>query len=894
MQRLKQKAQEIKSAPIASIFIERDIPTSSVVFVEDLLDCIYHQLPDSGFDSDYHYKQYEVACQGGESTSKRITLLRKALHSRLKPSNYTLLVVDGYDRMSEGMQVLFDREFADLQAHRLRVMLTRRVPAFEVPVWVRCDGHECEENRLKLYWMCKKCYKNQLDCYTLCYRCKEQGLGCPEDGVAYLEEMYDHVDIDVSRLDDLESYIAWDLENHSKNLGQEPVFESSDEPPNSLGTVEIDATERMQRIIQSISSKAEGNITIAKLYLDDIHRLQSLGSAETVRDRLPRNIIALFDAGIERIKLLPRVQSDIALMAIGAAAEKERGIPLATLENWMRDAIARLPHLAEAPPRSLEEVLRSANGFIAETFSRERLVATYNQLFKFYVRENYNDSLFWARSQLNRDRLSRTLTRLESDESKLTSPPLVASPPSMSNSMDTVSDTTLGSSGRSTRDFFNYSFASGGFPFPVKQTDSPRQMSQMNDITSGNTKFNTPGRSFTMLPSALRRSDFRTDTVGITKELTKHGRRSLHTTHMLSGSSSKICTFCETVILSSGERAGNHQRSCTDWEMPETKECILCSTLYKDYTRLSNGHQQRSVDGEIIGYCWTIRSTAQNRDSQGSVAITFQRVLPVKVSTPKRAPNLIHMFYLFPEGDRSQVPTAEKLGLTTDPTINGGHQIRKWIHNCDHNHAHCIKPNKTTWVPTRLLDLQTGDASLIRLIETKDTPIQGPYVTLSHCWGPRSKENTFLTSQRVTETEYKTDGIKLTDLSKNFQQAISVARFIGVRYIWIDSLCIIQGPGGDFDTEGHLMHKVYRNSYCNLAAADSVDSRGGLFRERIPEDILLGRYKNDGNLAIFGTQTWMVVPERLWDADLLGTSIYTRGWVFQGQAPHSSTCFHLK
>jgi hypothetical protein len=167
VQRLQQKAQEIKSAPIASIFIERDIPTSSVVFVEDLLDCIYHQLPDHGFISDHHYEQYEVECQGGESTSKHITLLRKALHSRLNPSNYTLLVIDGYDRISEGLQVLLDREFADLQAHRLRVMLTRRVPAFEVPVWVQCDGHECEQNRLKLYWMCKKQFLDQRTHETL-------------------------------------------------------------------------------------------------------------------------------------------------------------------------------------------------------------------------------------------------------------------------------------------------------------------------------------------------------------------------------------------------------------------------------------------------------------------------------------------------------------------------------------------------------------------------------------------------------------------------------------------------------------------------------------------------------------------------------------------------------
>jgi hypothetical protein len=79
------------------------------------------------------------------------------------------------------------------------------------------------------------------------------------------------------------------------------------------------------------------------------------------------------------------------------------------------------------------------------------------------------------------------------------------------------------------------------------------------------------------------------------------------------------------------------------------------------------------------------------------------------------------------------------------------------------------------------------------------------------------------------------------------------------------------------------MHKVYRNSYCNFAAADSIDSRGGLFRKRDPGQVLAGRYKGDGSSAIFRATTWRIMPEDLWETELLDTSIYTRGWVFQGK-----------
>ena len=85
------------------------------------------------------------------------------------------------------------------------------------------------------------------------------------------------------------------------------------------------------------------------------------------------------------------------------------------------------------------------------------------------------------------------------------------------------------------------------------------------------------------------------------------------------------------------------------------------------------------------------------------------------------------------------------------------------------------------------------------------------------------------------------------------------------------------------------MHKVYRNSYCNLAAADSKDSHGGLFRKRQSSDVLPGGYEGDGSSPIFGTTAWRIMPDNLWDAELLDTEIYKRGWVFQGQQATIST-----
>jgi uncharacterized Zn-finger protein len=784
-------------------------------------------------------------------------------------------------------------------------MITRRVPAFEVPLWIRCDG--CEKNRLKLYWVCKKCYEDQCKCFAICYTCKENGLECPKDGAAYFEEPYNHINIDVSRSDNIDEYIAWDLQ---KEYGPLQVSSDSEgaKPQTQRGsimsgtdsaTTSSTTTEKLRKVVQSISNVAEGNIAITKLYLDNIYKYQSLNGVENVGDRLPRNIMAFFDAGIERIKQQPRAQREIALMAISAAAEKDRGVSLASLEDWMRDAITRLPHLVNAPPRSLEDVLRPANGFLIEPFSHGRQVATYNQLFTFYVRENYNNSLFWARSQLNFHRVSRTLTRLEPGQSKLTSPPMMASPPSMGDSFDTISDTTVNSAD-GLGGFFDRSSSSSGFPSPLKRTFSPRQLSESSDVELGIKKFGMSGRSLTMLPSAMSKREFRSGSMEVHEEPANDEHSQPPPCHSVNTHSSKVCVFCESVIFDSMKLFGDHQRVYKDLEAPETKRCVFCSTLYKKYIDLSEVDREKLQDTKSPVHRWTIRSTAKNRDSKGAIAISFQSLGQKRSQTVEstqqasltgtlnleglnlQSGNSTRTFYLFPEDDLTYIPHKDELGPTTNPSINGGDQIKKWIEDCDDNHSNCHRAAKNTWVPTRLLDLQTGDPKTIRLVNGADKNIKGPYMTLSHCWGPRTKENEFLTLQGETVEEYMTKGIKLTALSTNFQQAISVARFIGMQYIWIDSLCIIQGPASDFATEGQLMHKVYRNSYCNLSAADSVDSRGGLFRARKPADILPGRYRGDGRSAIFGATPWAIVPENLWDADLLGLSIYTRGWVFQG------------
>jgi hypothetical protein len=795
-----------------------------------------------------------------------------------------------------------------------------------------CDGIDCEEGRVKLYWVCKSrsrdvydlqhtnsiliisqvcmdCFKDDPDGYNIfCYTCKGNGDRCEKHENAQYEELYEHINIDVSHPDDLEDYVTWEMNKFNGGLqptiGSEQAATKPEISTEVMKPAEETLTsfplgiERPPTVIQSIARNA--NITIARLYLDNIHKQQTLDSIEKVGDRLPRNIVALFDAEIECIKQQPRYQSDIALMAIAAAAEKNQGVLIAVLEDWMRDAINRLPHLAKSPPRSLEDILRYANGFIAElTFTGERCVSTYNELFALYVREDYNETLFWARSQLNIHRVTRSLTY---HPPKLASPPLVASPPTIDQSFEAFSQKLGSLKQDSTLDYFDRLMSSADTPVSPTQVLSPKQRSGSGDSDSEPKMFRAPSRSGTMNFPTSRKTGFTNSIVDIPEEMAPVERRESRSKGSVSKPSNRLCSFCEIEVFGSGKLSGRYQRSLSHITVHVAKKCLFCSTLYKGFLALPVLDRKKFPEAASPTFHWAIRSTAKSRESSNSIVVSFQSVLPEpnykaentrqlstisqtnSSSSVSRDRRPIRRFHLIAENNMGEIPDRDALGPTTDPSSTAGKQITQWIHDCDHNHSHCLKATKTTWVPTRLLDLHYGDRSSVRLVKTALEGVTGPYITLSHCWGPRTKENEFLSTQGETEKDYMTIGIKISALSTNFQQAISVAKFIGVRYIWIDSLCIIQGEHSDFPIEGSLMHKVYRNSYCNIAAADAEDSRGGVFRGRNPADILPGKYEGDGGSAMFGTKTWRIVPENLWEEELLGSSIYTRGWVFQGKS----------
>lgn len=206
--------------------------------------------------------------------------------------------------------------------------------------------------------------------------------------------------------------------------------------------------------------------------------------------------------------------------------------------------------------------------------------------------------------------------------------------------------------------------------------------------------------------------------------------------------------------------------------------------------------------------------------------------------------------------------------------------------DCDRNHdddcseAPADEPQKP---PKRLLDLGDSASSPIKLDccpEERDT---SEYVILSHPWGADKSKWFRTSSDNVNQFKKFIDFKKLP---LNFQDAITVTRNLGFRYLWIDSICIIQeGRDGDFDTEKDFMEDYYGGAACTIAASSARGMDSGFLGLRIKDRQSHTFYSGIGSSPESGESVFHVC-DAIDDfaGDVEESNLSRRGWVFQERA----------
>ena len=214
-----------------------------------------------------------------------------------------------------------------------------------------------------------------------------------------------------------------------------------------------------------------------------------------------------------------------------------------------------------------------------------------------------------------------------------------------------------------------------------------------------------------------------------------------------------------------------------------------------------------------------------------------------------------------------------------------------WESRCSESHQACTKDNSTSYLPKRVIDVGIDDDSVPRLYEPVES-ISARYVALSYCWGPEGHN---LTTTHESLPSHRL-GIPLASLPRTFLQATQLCRLLGVRYIWIDSLCIIQQDQADWEYHAARMDSIYGNAWIVFSASASSNVHQGLLVDRGKALAGFNAYKlpvdadhlNDINPAEKGTCN-IFVRRRLPHSTIIPEVVYpnnncpllTRGWTFQ-------------
>ncbi|KAJ4987610.1 heterokaryon incompatibility protein [Stagonosporopsis vannaccii] len=213
---------------------------------------------------------------------------------------------------------------------------------------------------------------------------------------------------------------------------------------------------------------------------------------------------------------------------------------------------------------------------------------------------------------------------------------------------------------------------------------------------------------------------------------------------------------------------------------------------------------------------------------------------------------------------------------STTSSTTGFEMLNAWLQQCVTQHDSCRSKLTTDQTgPTRLLDLEAFSASKdVQLVECIALASE-LYATLSYRWGGTNP----VTLTRKNYDQLKAH-IRLKDLPRTIREAIGVCRALHVRYLWIDSLCIIQDGGEDFVREIANMGSIYAGSYFTIAAADSLNCESGLFRNRSP--LHRQHCVIDSKHARWVFQCTHISCG--WhDTNIRFASLSERGWVFQEQ-----------
>ncbi|EEU34250.1 uncharacterized protein NECHADRAFT_85535 [Fusarium vanettenii 77-13-4] len=361
---------------------------------------------------------------------------------------------------------------------------------------------------------------------------------------------------------------------------------------------------------------------------------------------------------------------------------------------------------------------------------------------------------------------------------------------------------------------------------------------------------------------------------------------------------SNPCIYCSKLTIESlvalrrqkpkrGQASYKHHDSFSDLEAAALAGCDLCRLALEGFQRRNLCEEARNLERSNVKV-W-IDLEHGNADSLSPPEVLDAIVFMVGETSIEALDGFAENYH--PECIPHLSPFS--VNYTIEDQVLGSAsnfaRVNEWLHRCEKDHAGCW-PSKTPMLPTRVIDVGTllADAQNDKVRIFCSQGIRAKYVALSHSWGGEIEP-----VLKLDNLDKFQNSIPCSSLPATFRDAITITRNLGIQYLWIDSLCIIQDSTEDWEQELNSMGPVFRDSTLGLFAAASKNSNEGILNREpstsCPKDAQIKVFSDPEDSTTVMASVRCFFPRESYKQMWSHSPLATRGWTFQEQAL-SSKC----
>ncbi|KAF2239859.1 HET-domain-containing protein [Viridothelium virens] len=260
----------------------------------------------------------------------------------------------------------------------------------------------------------------------------------------------------------------------------------------------------------------------------------------------------------------------------------------------------------------------------------------------------------------------------------------------------------------------------------------------------------------------------------------------------------------------------------TDLIRSADQGCPTCKILLEGIRRLDEEWEHADINSEGMVHIPNFDVYEGKEHGQESIVVMLTIHRPEPRGFYEKVRRTWLEFFTLPDHS-SSLSRFGPAKLIPDTTLSQQFvdQAKQWLQECDSRHSECNISTDSP-LPTRIIDVGLEHEYPYAVLQD-GKGMAGKYACLSYCWG---KSRPFVTT--TSNRAQRSYGFAIDELPATLRDAVHFTRKLGLRYLWVDAVCILQDDRGDWERECANMSRVYGQSYVTLCASHAADINEGL------------------------------------------------------------------